>query len=372
MSNFIFYPEKIGFVKNKAKQLQKAFPGLPHSTSQEITAVALGFQGWFDCASRLKKDTNIASLYDEQIAPPLFIDRRHQQFCALVDSGYVAPADAEYFVRCWGLTSEQPATGLSEFATTYTEFLDDMRDFESGTLSSDSHYADKPEWIADGIVLGHDIKYTYYALDAQRFHALPPYIRGNSSAFLRYETGYWLSLSFKDVFSDEDRKHALDDLSRNPLHTEWATGRVTDEEPFFSLKQMRKVAEKHPDSWFPLSVRLNMSSDDAYKNDPFCYVPALQGEHFIHYLDNQGDLKLDWVQWFQMRRRDALNNIGWIPYSGMTINPDIRLPENLITPCKPYYHSPFKHGPMAEFEYNTAIEGGGFRTIDELDDEGVV
>ena len=38
--------------KAKARQLHKAFPFLSLSTAQEMTARALGYPSWFECAKR--------------------------------------------------------------------------------------------------------------------------------------------------------------------------------------------------------------------------------------------------------------------------------------------------------------------------------
>lgn len=89
--------------KAKARQLHKAFPFLSLSTAQEMTARALGYPSWFECAKR--GTSGPPSLGDQEAGLDTRVVRYYQQANVLINYG-VTPHDADRWVRAWGLMGD--------------------------------------------------------------------------------------------------------------------------------------------------------------------------------------------------------------------------------------------------------------------------
>ena len=68
--------------KAKARQLHKAFPFLSLSTAQEMTARALGYPSWFECAKR--GTSGPPSLDDQEAGLDRFARRPGSPRCRLL------------------------------------------------------------------------------------------------------------------------------------------------------------------------------------------------------------------------------------------------------------------------------------------------
>jgi hypothetical protein len=362
MTTSIFFPKTLSYVKNKAKQLKKAFPGLPLSVAQEATAKALGFRGWFDCSSRLKERTPQTAVLLDLPTQRIARLRRHQQYCALVDTGYISSSDAEGFVRCWSLTSNQPATHLSEFQTVYTEFKEvlSLPEQEQKNIEQDFKF------FTEGVAWGLLSKYNYYALDSKHFRALPACVRGNSSVYLDFEIGKVLSLFFHNIFTEKDRKAAKVYLARfQPWLHELILGEPPKNFTGMTIKAMQAEAKRYPKGWYPLSCRIDF---ERMGRDDDCYVPAITGAKYLAFLESKGEIESSSVRWFRMKYRHAENHFGRLRYlKGIYGTGEMVLPEALIESCEPFYHSPFKHGPLWDIEFSTSTEGGGLKLSDEIE-----
>ncbi len=366
-----FHPESINYVKSKAKILQKANPGMALSQAQETTATALGYQSWFDCQSRLNgKGQPGRSIHDEKLCRSDFIARRHFQYCALVERGGVAPGFAEVVVRTWGLSSEKSTANYSSLIHPFSEIIDDINAIASGELDwAQDNWDSPPERFGDHIVLGHlGSKHTYYVLDHTAYNQLPAYMRGNAQAYLEYESGLALCLFFEELKNNAEAESAgLSYLINHaPHHYQWYSGELTQDDRMArepSLASLRLKAEKHPESWFPLSFRtiLVESADCSTEGG---YIPAIQGEAFARFIETEGGINLREVQWFAFPSDQTHNFMQPIFSNEGSVGP---LKLDRLVACRPVFHSPFKHGPFSAIEYSWGIEGAGMRLDEELD-----
>ena len=370
MKNFLsFTPESINYVKNKAKKLQKANPGMELSLAQEATSCALGYQSWFDCQHRLRGATeNGRSGFDEDLLLPEFYARRHHQYCKLVEVGKLPPGHAEIVVRAWGLSSKNPSAHYQQLQHPLTELLADISAVEAGNIDWElTGWDSPPEIISNHIALGHiaGAKRRYYVLDHWAYNQLPAYMRGNGMAFLDFESGLALGLFFPELKSLADEGGAY--LSQHaPYHYDWYLGRQGHQgrlDRNVSLGELRATVARSPAEWFPLSFRTVFNSEGDFSNDKE-YIVALKGREFAQFIEEKGELSLADTQWFLVPKEQKRNYMPGFSAKESFLN---ALQIDDLEACPPVYHSPFKHGPMDVFEYNWGTEGGGLRLDEEID-----
>lgn len=375
MQPHIFTPDSVAFVKNKAKQFQRAFPGLSLATAQNATAIALGYQSWFDCKKRLDGSNISRPVYDEELSHSDRIERRHHQFCSLVDNAPIAPVDAEHFIRVWNLTSTSPATLLSEFETPFHELKSALTRYQSNPKQwEDINYKgediDPPKNITDGVILGGfpDLKYPYYALDSKRLESIPLGIRGNASMFLEFEEGHLIRhLLGNEIAGKSGGVNDFIEIKEEyPYQYQWLTGgnfNIHDTLPDYY--ELLEDATDNPMDWYALSFRQEISGRELPTKET--YIPALKGNEFAEYLRNKGALKFKNVTWFRLR--DDKHILDFMPPFDSDKISWLKLTPDHIEPCKPVYHSPFKHGPMKDVEYLLGMEGSGMFLDQELEED---
>jgi hypothetical protein len=370
MKNFLsFTPESINYVKNKAKKLQKANPGMELSLAQETTSSALGYQSWFDCQHRLRGTTEKGrAVFDEDLPSLEFYARRHYQYCVLVEVGKLPPGHAEIVVRTWGLSSKNSSAHFQELHHPFTELLADVSAVEAGDIDWERKGWDyPPEKINDHIALGHiaGAKRRYYVLDHWAYNQLPAYMRGNAMAFLDFESGLSLGLFFPELKSLADDGEAYLSLYA-PYHYDWYLGRQGHQskvEGNVSLAELEATTARSPTDWFPLSFRSVFNTEGDFSNNKE-YIVALKGREFAQFIRDKGELALADTQWFSVPKQQKRNYMPGFTEKEFLLNP-LRVDD--LEACSPVYHSPFKHGPMDALEYNWSTEGGGLRLDEEID-----
>ena len=359
MKKYIFYPHSFEYVKNKARQLKNAFPGMKTSLAQETTAQALGFESLFDCHSRIGTDAPSGSqLYNHQLTREKFLERRHFQFCKLVDTGIIPCSDAEVFVRAWGLTEEDNGRDIRHYASDYTEFFpltqEDNPDFYSETL-------------AEGLILAHDIKNSFYMFDHAQYNKLPTCIRGNSACYLRYENYLHyadiLPKHLKEEIARENESHfrfyATSPFISSIVKAEWL-GEPVDR-PL--LNKFMATSDNNPYKRYALSIRHSCSGNNFKKT--WRYVPTLSGTDFKRFLLSKGEYKVSDVIWYKVPIEDIasfFSAFDFANHDGPFSFEPVRYEQ-----CTPLYNSPFKHGPMADIEYDWMVEGAGLEYSEEFD-----
>ena len=368
MNTNLFHPSSLNYVKNKSKQLQKAMPGMQLSEAQEATAIALGFDSWFDCTKRCPSDSKTNAIVDEDLDQNALINRRHHQYCSLVSAGNIGPGEASRFVRAWGLTSKSPTTFINKYVHPYTHVIENISAVNNGSLDPlEQGWDSEPEIIGEGVVLGHiGTKNQFFVLDHKTANTLPAFMKGNSACFLSFEPGLALPLflSAMNASKDEIEKGVKYLNIYEPWHFEWRFNKPSNDRinsMNISLSMLHEAAIKHPNDWFPLSYRSVFpedSNDDSIKE----YIPALKGHDFSEFIETQGKLKIGHVQWFEVPKQESFRI-----FSPFNKQPHFPLNISELVPCGPIYHSPFKHGPMYKIEYEAGVEGGGLRLDDEID-----
>jgi hypothetical protein len=374
----IFFPRSIEFVKARAKQLQRAFPGLPVHASHEGTACALGFAGWYDCTTKIATSAGSIAPADEDVPVERALLRRYQQISALVDIAGLPAIEVEAFVRIWNLTSARPPRHLSDFATAYSrteQLLTALTNGDDIPGVDDFEYdleGDPPEKVADGIlsgVLGR--KHRYLQPSVPRLLAMPLYLRGNACAFLEYEQDGIVALAFPDLFTAAQRDEGLAYLRDNePWLYEWHTGESPSTFHGVTLKMLMEAARQSPSNWFPLSLRFP-ASDDRYAPDEFC-IPALSGRDFIRFLGQKGSLRGLTVTWLRLRDPDSVRRVSMLAHAGdhrpQIVGTDrLHFEDREVIETRPLYSTPFKFGPMQRMEFSVGSEGGGLLLDEELE-----
>jgi hypothetical protein len=366
------YPKSIDFIKNRAKQLNKTFPELPLSLCQTATSVALGYKDWFEATKRIASSGAMPSLPDEQVAQEERLARRYQQGRALIDLTNLPSSEVDDFIRHWNLTSNK-APQLSNFETPYETVINDILAFEKGEIAEDDYdnmyYTGRPNKITEGIVIAlSGRKHDYYHLSTARLLAMPLYLRGNAGLFLEWENGLYVKLAFPDLFSKEEYAKAEKYLrDHEPLIYEWHTGKVIRGRNNITLQAMVEDAKFHPEDWFVLSCRKDFSDMVNIKH----YFPCIKGADFVKFIENKGSLRGLELKWFKAKGDYHGPDAVWAFHTNdMTYN--LRLDMQQVEETMPLYISPFKHGPMANIEYDVMVEGGGWRLDEELEVEDEV
>lgn len=349
-----FAPSSIKFVKSKAKQLQRAFPGLQLSKAQEATAIALGYKSFFDLKSRLDGSSDGTSIYSEDLTTVDRLTRRHHQFCALVDTAKLPANLVAYFIRVWNLTSRAPASNLDDFDHPYARMFY-FANHPDRTDDDDGEDAIIRDGVCCGTSGGYN-RHSYFALDCINYHKLPPYFRSTTSTFLTFEDGKSLPLLFGE---HDEGNNGLEELCQNHWHAEWFNGSTNKRET--SLASFRQDAINHPNDWFALSVR----TTDLSATDRSIYIPALRGDKFVEFIDSKGDFSVSDVKWFAAKIKD---HHALFQTKILTIG-KLRIDQSKVTPISPIYHYPFKFKPMGLLEYVTSIESNSFRVDEELEDD---
>lgn len=376
----VFVPRSIDHPGTKAKQLRRAFPHIPLSLAQEVAAQAMGYSSWYAWTSqRGAARRTVPSPDDLEVTKEERALRLAYQAGAITASLGIAPAEADLFVYCWGLTGK-PTARASYPQEVFFQWERDLSDFEAGRMSL-SAFEQAYEWaetgvprrISAGVVAGPIDDNEYYALHPDLLKAVPRYLRGNHSVFLVDEDGMRLPLALPDAFPVPAFEEGLEDLrTSEPWLFEWfrETHRASGTSyGAASFKGLRKALPKLQDKWIALSVRERMSQVySAYVG----YYPCLRGAHFADYLDSGGVLNARDVYWF----KDVDGHKPAVQWGLHEMYPEMSESGAPLLATRravqldfPLYSSPFKHGPMGRYEYSAGSEGGIPTLLDGYPDD---
>lgn len=366
----VFFPDTIEYVKKRARQLRRAFPGLAVGASLEATACALGFADYFHCVAQLRSPHHPSADPDECVPERVGLTRRYQQVRALVDIADLPAADVDLFVRAWNLTSREPPAHLGDFCLPYHASESLLRD-----SSTDGQPDDELHRVAEGIIRNGD----YLQLDLTRLQQVPIYLRGNFSQLSEFEPYHVLDLACPHVLHTRNPDAALAALQeQEPWLYEWHTGYAPTGHQNITLKELLESACQHPQAWFPLSLRFelhDLTKTGHWYRRPNSYhhnhtvIPALRGAHFTRFIAQKGSLKGLQIAWLSPWRLETVRRIadfGWW-HSGLRNHKGPAfIQETEVSITFPLYAIPFKHGPMCRTEFLDYVEGDALLLDEEI------
>jgi len=364
----LFFPGSIDFVKKRAKQLQHAFPGLSLAAAQEATSCALGFNGWFDCSSRMRALAGSVCPVDEEITAARRLTRRYQQINALVDVLGLPASEVEIFVRVWNLTSASAPFLLHDVPIPFEASmaqLNAMQALSHGTRPGE--YEDEtPVLVAEGIISGPfgRKQSTFLQLSVPRLLQMPFYLRGNASVFHEDDTAGLVALAFPEVFDQSARDAGLNFMEQfEPWLFEWHTGHPPLGFSGMTLKEMVNCATLQPSGWFAISARWPSNENPLGET---ISLPSLRGADFVRFIENKGVLKNLRVSWLTPKSRRDVRTVGDRDTLLQREETPVFYTDSEVTMGSPLYSTPFKHGPMRAMEFDETVEGAGMPLDEEL------
>ncbi len=396
-SPFVFASHNLP--KLKARQLAKTFPFLKLSVAQETTARALGYRSWYECVHQGNIGQPSAS--DQEAGLDVRVLRYYQQASALIAIG-ITPAEADIWVRGWGLTGH-PTLAPRRARPFYYEWKDFLDEFERKKTTEQEYldefgYAEyskypeiyRPEWICPGVILGPMGKYPHYAVDPVLAAGIPVYLRGPRSGY-HCEDGADVLEQFIPGFPKQEQAEREDRLAEevlllfgerlNCVQYEWHYGskypRAHSDEA--CLPRLIAAARKQPDDLMVITQRAMPGDENRYEFRRYA-VACLRGGDFVQFLENKGVLDTTKVIWFHdldpnSDCRDFWSFDMWLTdpymYEGKVVLPVFRNERNL-EPGLPLYSYPFMVAPMSSSEYMGGIEYTTLLPLnkDYLDDGG--
>ncbi len=357
MHRFVFRSPKLPALK--AGQLRKAFPFLRLSTAQEATARSLGYASWFDCLKT--GTTGKPSASDQEAGLQTRVLRYYHQAGVLVSLG-IPPANADVWVRGWGLTGD-PTYPPSVAAPDYYRWKDSAEKIQRGELTESEIEeewgfsdvtkhpdVDRPVEVCKGVVLSPLGKYPHYAIDPAILARSPAYLVGARGLYHYEDSGRTIELmvpSFKDVF---DRRWRW---NRNFVHHEWhlQTKHPDASQPI--VPQLIEAALAAPEALVAISVRWMYLPDGEPTYERFA-VACLRGGAYAEFLRAKGRLSHEDVVWFtDIEAGDpALERVALIDGT----NGELPIFRATNRPSLPLYSYPFKDAPMAADELSAGLE----------------
>lgn len=385
MNTYPFVFQSANLPKLKAKQLSKAFPFLKLATAQELTARALGYLSWYECIHKGSKGSS--SLPDQTAGLPARILRYYHQTNVLISAG-ISPAEADLWVRAWGLTGESTFSP-SMAIPLYYRWDKLLTRFEQGEIDEEhlieladldgypSKYPDieRPERVCPGVLLGPMGKYPHHVLNHDSASKIPSYLRGAKSAF-HIEDDYDLLSEFIDGFkTDDDKSNFANAL--NPIQYEWCFGGKHPNAQEHLLPRLISEAMSKPNEMMIISTRPMPIPNGEYDFNKLA-LACLSGKDFSNFLKNKGAINPDSVVWFENIESNSGNHGFDHDWFGMLLGSPswskTELPifkvDKGVSPCLPLYSYPFKISPMSAEEYNTSSDCGNILPLGEdYDDE---
>lgn len=358
--------------KRKAKQLKRAFPFLRLSQAQEATAKALGYPSWYQC---LRSGSNGRPSPSDQMVDPATRALRHcHQANTIADLG-IPLASADRWMRGWGLTGFPvlpPQEAIPLFYL-WSNVLDTHRsvDFTEEELAAfgDRNYSkypdiDRPERICEGVILGPNGRYPYFALEPRLAATrIPTYLGGARDTFHIEDDGDLLALMIPGVGDKFGVfKRDITDLL-NVVQYEWHLKTPSPKTGITCLPGLIDQALSRPEAFIALSFRASLTDGEPQSFDRFC-IPALRGREFAEFLRNKGSIDFTKVQWFCDVPAQGVLSCSHEVFTALLLPTQGNLPPTLpfmdaamcASPCAPIYSYPFKTAPMHVDEYDINLE----------------
>jgi hypothetical protein len=366
ISPFIFSSENLP--KLKAKQLSKNFRFLKLSAAQEATARSLGYSSWYECIQKGVKGQ--ASPSDQEAGIDVRVARYYHQAGVLLGIG-VTPAEADRWVRAWGLTGH-PTMDPSWATPMYYKWNDLLEGIESGRIDEnvileefgEAEYSkypdiDRPQRVCPGVILGPLGKYPHYAVDPKINATIPIYLRGPQPIYHCEDGVDLLGLCIRGFPETKGSPYRLDDLS--PVQYEWHFGEKHPDMDDLLVPKLVAAAMERPDVMMVISQRAMPIPGGTYDFNKFA-VACLRGIDFATYLLAKGVIDPSTVIWFkdvepgavEFGFREMLFGHFWNDDGNVSL-PVLR-EASKYKPCLPIYAYPFMKAPMSREEYGSMME----------------
>lgn len=364
-SPFTFSSENLP--KLKAKQLSKTFPFLKLSAAQEATARALGYASWYECTHRGAQGE--PSLSDQDAGLPVRVGRYYHQASVLMSVG-ITPAEADRWVRAWGLTG-RPTLAPEEGLPMYYAWNDALERFERGLIDEnrlleefgDDGYSkypeiDRPQRICPGVILGPMGKYPHYAVDPAISARIPIYLRGPQCHYHLEDDDDVLAMCVPGFPKSNRSERIFPRISR--IQHEWHFGKKHPDASDLCVPNLVAAALARPDVMMVLSQRAMPTSGGDYDFTRSA-VACLRGKDFASFLREKGVIDPSSVIWFRDVEpslsfsvwRSWLHGHDWD--MGSTVLPVFE-GASKYQRCLPVYSYPFMTAPMSPDEYGVGME----------------
>lgn len=360
-SPFVFSSKNLP--KLKAKQLSKTFPFLKLSGAQEATARALGYSSWYECSNRGSRGT--PSPTDQEAGLSVRVSRYYHQANVLMSIG-ITPAEADLWVRAWGLTGS-PTLAPELAIPTYYEWNSALDRFEQGEIDEDklveecgeyggwSKYPDidRPHRICPGVILGPMGKYPHYAVDPVVNASIPIYLRGPQCSYHYEDDGDILAVCVPG-FPESRRSGPI--ISRlSPIQHEWHFGNKHPDAGDQSVARLLAEALACPNEMVVLSIRAMPKPDD--KHDFHSHaVACARGKDFAKFIRDKGVLDPSVVVWYKDVDGRQLDFLYGLDFGAIGKSLPVFEAANKYQPCLPVYSYPFMTSPMSLDEYGIGME----------------
>lgn len=362
---FVF--SSVNLPKLKAKQLSKNFRSLKLSAAQEATARALGYSSWYECIHSANSD---ASPSDQEAGIDVRVARYYHQAGVLMAIG-VTPAEADRWVRAWGLTGHPTmppdwATPMYYKWNDLLEALEDGRIEESSLVEEfgEADYSkypevDRPQRVSPGVILGPLGKYPHYAVDPKLNATIPIYLRGPQPIYHCEDGVDLLGLCIKGFPESKGKPYRLRDLST--VQYEWHFGGQHPDIGAPIVPRLVAAALARPGAMMVISQRAMPMPGGSYDFDRSA-VACLKGKDFATYLQSKGVIDPSTVIWFKNVEPDAVEFgfrdllYGHIWNSDGEVSLPILRKASQYKPCRPIYAYPFMSAPMSRDEYGGMTE----------------
>jgi hypothetical protein len=376
-SPFVFSSDNLP--RLKAKQLSKAFPFLKLSAAQEATARALGYSSWYECIHRgAQRDP---SLSDQDAGLPVRVRRYYHQANVLMELG-ITPAEADRWVRAWGLTG-RPTLAPEEALPLYYAWNDALERLERGEVDEnqlldecgDHSYSkypeiDHPQRVCPGVILGPTGKYPHYAVDPAINARIPIYLRGPQCLYHYEDDGDVLAMCVPGFPKDRESHRIFPRLNR--IQYEWHLGEKHPEARELCVPKLVAAALARPDAVMVISQRAMPQPDGKYDFDRFA-VACLRGKDFAAFLREKGAIDPSAVIWYRDVQPLRSEWDMWLHSGGWTEDfaplPVFEAADK-HQPGLPVYSYPFMTAPMSTDEYRVGMERVCLLPLSEDYDEG--
>lgn len=377
MANAPFVFSSGNLPRLKAKQLNKAFPFLKLSFAQQATAQALGYASWFECSQR--GTHGVPSPSDQDAGIPIRVARYYHQANVLIGIG-ITPADADRWVRAWGLTGH-PTLSPDEALAMYYVWNDALERFERGEIDATqlteecgdyygySKYPeiDRPQRVCQGVLLGPLGKYPHYAVDPAIQARIPVYLRGSSCMYHCEDDVDVLEVSIPTFPKRARSERFLPRFSR--IQYEWHFGKKHPQAPDVCIPKLVAAALAQPEVMMVIAERMQPQPGGSDFYHKRYAVACLRGKDFAAFLLNKGVIDPLAVTWYSdVEHVDGYEWFHSLSDHGWDMEPE-SLPvfkgAGKYQPSLPVYSYPFMTAPMSQNEYGGVVEYVGLLPLNE-------
>jgi len=290
----------------------------------------------------------------------------------------ITPAEADRWVRCWGLTGS-PTLAPEWAIPTYYSWNDALERFERGEIDEDGlldecgddgyskyPHIDRPQRVCPGVILGPMGKYPHYAVDPAIIARIPIYLRGPNCHYHYEDDDGVLELCIPGFPQTGQSKELLSRLSY--IQHEWHFGTRHPDAGDLSVAKLVSSALSHPEEMIALSSRAMPIPGGSYDFNKRA-LACLKGKDFAAFLRDKGAINPSTVVWY--KNVPAIDCLRWdgLFYGLSFSTADTALPvfkdANKYQPSLPVYSYPFMSSPMSSDEYLASGERTCLLPLDE-------